>query len=344
MLKERILYNNEMEPEIYMDEEGVYEYKISDIENYEVYQKISTINSYYLKKVKILSVFEGKFAYAEKYVFGRTLSELLDEEVLKQSQAKKWIHELINAIETLHEKGVIHRDIKPDNIVISELGTLVLIDFNISRLYKENQENDTTLFGTKGYAPPEQFGFSQTSSKTDYYALGKVIELIAKKADLNLEKVVKKCTYFNPENRYHDIDDIRRDINRYSKDIEYEKIDSVDRTNGMLSDKISTKIMKIIWSKYQKEWTIKRKALNWLDLFWFILVVYACLSVIVEEASANSIIEMYLVIIYFILIGGMAIRSFRSSKTATKYYVVFGIYIGSAAIFTVIHNIFNIFG
>ena len=81
------------------------------------------------------------------------------------------------AVRELHEcinPPVIHRDLKPSNIIISPSGPQ-LIDFGIARLWHEDAECDTTHFGTRCYAPPEQFGFGQTSVRSDIYALGKVL-------------------------------------------------------------------------------------------------------------------------------------------------------------------------
>lgn len=332
MLKKRILYNDEMQPEVYIDEEGIYEYKVSTSENFDVYKKISEINYEHIKRVKILSVFEKNFVYAEKYVFGKTLTELLAQnEDLSQHHAQKMIHELISAIEILHEKKIIHRDIKPDNIVISELGSLVLIDFNISRLYKEFQENDTTLFGTKGYAPPEQFGFAQTNSKADYYALGKVIKLIAKKSDLDLTKVVEKCTDFNPENRYQNINDIRQDIDKY-----------INLKKPTRSKKELKLALEFIWPDYDT-WSLLKKSINWLELFIFALFVIAYIGVIVEQTSPSTLIELVLVAGYIIAMLYVALQSMRNDKIKTKYLKTFGLYFVVGVIFTMLHDMFKIF-
>ena len=77
---------------------------------------------------------------------------------------------------------VIHRDLKPSNIMISgadaapagrvALSSLVLIDLGIAREWREGADADTVKFGTRPYAPPEQYGFGQTSVRRDVYALG----------------------------------------------------------------------------------------------------------------------------------------------------------------------------
>ena len=57
---------------------------------------------------------------------------------------------------------IIHRDIKPKNIIVRDDGSVALIDFGISRVYKKETASDTVISGTEGFAPPEKYGFMQT--------------------------------------------------------------------------------------------------------------------------------------------------------------------------------------
>lgn len=84
------------------------------------------------------------------------------------------------AVAELHrafDPPVVHRDLKPANIIVSEGPSglsATLIDFGIARRYREGAATDTTRFGTRSYAPPEQYGFGQTSVRSDIYALGMI--------------------------------------------------------------------------------------------------------------------------------------------------------------------------
>lgn len=69
---------------------------------------------------------------------------------------------------------IIHRDLKPGNIMLSE-GRVVLIDLGIARIWQEGQPRDTVRLGTPGYAPPEQYGYGQTTVQSDIYAAGMVM-------------------------------------------------------------------------------------------------------------------------------------------------------------------------
>ena len=80
---------------------------------------------------------------------------------------------------------VIHRDLKPSNIIVSganyapdvgmTFSSLVIIDLGIARVWRDGADADTVKFGTRSYAPPEQYGFGQTSVRSDIYALGALL-------------------------------------------------------------------------------------------------------------------------------------------------------------------------
>ena len=122
--------------------------------------------------------------------------------------------EICAILRRLHRQDppVIHRDIKPENIIRTPEGQLYLIDFGISRRFEAGACRDTQVLGTPASAPPEQFGFRQTDTRSDVYALGVLLhELAAGTPFLDqgtvppvLQPVIQRCTRFAPEDRYPD--------------------------------------------------------------------------------------------------------------------------------------------
>lgn len=112
--------------------------------------------------------------------------------------------ELCEVLEFIHRNGIIHRDIKPSNVLVANDGHIRLIDFDAARQHKEEASTDTRYLGTKGYAAPEQFGFSQTDPTADIYALGVTMKTVmGKLADSRkYRRIIRKCTEFDPVNRY----------------------------------------------------------------------------------------------------------------------------------------------
>ena len=111
------------------------------------------------------------------FVEGKSLSERLIEcgGPLSEAEVLPWIRQVADALEYLHTRTppVIHRDIKPDNIIITQEGRAILVDFGISKVYEASK---STTVGAKavtpGYSPPEQYGRGRTDARSDVYALG----------------------------------------------------------------------------------------------------------------------------------------------------------------------------
>ena len=156
-----------------------------------------------------------------EYIEGASLSEVVKEQELTQNQIVDICVKLCDILNYLHTRPqpVIHRDIKPENVILTENEDVYLIDFDIARIFKPDAESDTLFFGTKGYAPPEQYGFAQTDGRADIYSFGVLLRFLLtgnirenKNVRLYrpLEKIIAKCTAFSPENRYGDMRAVKR--------------------------------------------------------------------------------------------------------------------------------------
>lgn len=110
-------------------------------------------------------------------VAGETLAEAVAAATDRLDLVRRLFPDLCDAVSELHElfdPPIIHRDLKPGNVMASA-GGVTLIDLGIARTWREGGEQDTTHFGTRAYAPPEQFGFGQTDVTSDVYALGMLL-------------------------------------------------------------------------------------------------------------------------------------------------------------------------
>lgn len=158
------------------------------------------------------------------YIEGETLEKILERYGAQpEDVVVEWAMQLCDALMYLHSQNppIIYRDMKPGNIMLKPEGNLKVFDFGIAREYKEKSLADTTILGTKGYCPPEQYGSRQTDARSDIYALGMTMHHLLTGKDPrvagyeyasirqyrpelsgSLERIVDKCTALDPEKRY----------------------------------------------------------------------------------------------------------------------------------------------
>jgi serine/threonine protein kinase len=118
-----------------------------------------------------------------EYIPGQTLEEYMQKApggYLPESMVVEMGEKLVSTLGKLHtdNRQVIFRDVKPANIMITPDDKLYLIDFGIARFFTPGQKRDTTPLGTPGYAPPEQYGRTQTDGRADIYSLGMTLQTL----------------------------------------------------------------------------------------------------------------------------------------------------------------------
>ena len=160
-------------------------------------------------------------------ISGQTLQEAVYENDPSLELVARVFPMLCDAVTELHtefDPPIIHRDLKPSNIILTGQG-LCLIDFGISREYREGADADTTHFGTREFAPPEQYGFGQTGTYSDVYSLGMILffcltEQIpdsqvrgagfrSPRIPEPLRRVIAKATALDPQERFRDSGELK---------------------------------------------------------------------------------------------------------------------------------------
>lgn len=189
-----------------------------------------------------------------EFVFGNNLDKIVYTKMgVDPKIAEKWMVQLCNGVETLHQKNIIHRDITPNNVMIDYEGNIKLIDFNISRERKQSASRDTTVMGTAGYASPEQFGFAQTGFGADIYAMGVLLNFMLtgkmpneKLCSGKYASIVKKATQIKEEDRYSNVYQMELALQGNGN----EKLSFADKfllnLPGFRSNKTSHKVIAII--------------------------------------------------------------------------------------------------
>ena len=190
--------------------------------------------------VRIVDIIDnGNVIYIiEDFVEGETLEALLDADGAQPEElVVEWGKQLCEAFDYLHTRTppIIYRDMKPANVMLTPEGKLRVIDFGIAREYKEHNLKDTTSLGTRGYAPPEQFG-GKTDARSDIYSLGvtlfqlvtgrdpclastelKPVRQIDPKLSEGIETIIQKCVQHDPANRYQSCVELLYDLEHISE-------------------------------------------------------------------------------------------------------------------------------
>ena len=150
-----------------------------------------------------------------EYVEGTPLDRYVAQRKPGQEKAVELAVSLCEILTYLHGRTppVIHRDIKPKNLVMDHQGELWLIDFGISRVFNPNKAEDTVSCGTRNFSAPEQYGYAQTDARADVFSLGILLGwlltgecnrdlILPRIANRRLGRIVEKCTAFAPKDRY----------------------------------------------------------------------------------------------------------------------------------------------
>jgi len=119
---------------------------------------------------------EGQYLVMD-YIEGRELTDIITDErtFVSETQVLGWIDQVCSALEYLHGQtpSVIHRDVKPQNIIIDEDDHAILVDFGIFKLFDSQVSTAKGARGvTPGYSPPEQYGRGRTDARSDEYSVG----------------------------------------------------------------------------------------------------------------------------------------------------------------------------
>ncbi len=149
------------------------------------------------------------------FIKGKPLDEIARERHFSERQALDIAVQLCDILTYLHAQipSIIHRDIKPQNIIMDDSGKITLIDFGISRTYDESAQEDTLFLGTRHFAAPEQYGFSQTDRRSDIFSMGILLcwlctgkvdvkQAVKNISNRRLVKAIMKCTAFDPCDRF----------------------------------------------------------------------------------------------------------------------------------------------
>lgn len=182
---------------------------------------------------------KNKRVLIQEFVQGKTLFEVIERE-LEEKEVESAVIQLTDVVAHAHDIGIIHRDIKPGNIMVKPDGAIKLLDFGAAKELKE-QEMSGTVTGSRPYMSPEQI-MGKSQRRSDVWALGVVMYVLYtgmlpfyhdvekvlmdmilelpspspskfnENIDPEIERIILKCLEKSVENRYLDAGALREDI------------------------------------------------------------------------------------------------------------------------------------
>src|SRR5437773_2700367 len=151
-----------------------------------------------LNHPNVVSVFDtgsdnGTHFIIMEYVQGKTLAEVIKEEApLAPERATRIAQDVADALAFAHDAGIVHRDVKPGNIMLSPGGDVKVMDFGIARATSSESLTQTaTVLGTATYFSPEQAQGEGVDARSDVYSLGIVLyEMLTGRPPFNGDSAV----------------------------------------------------------------------------------------------------------------------------------------------------------
>lgn len=209
-----------------------------DVSKFNSYNNIVSIHDFFEENDTAYMVME--------YLEGKTLKEYMDDNnTIDESMQLHIAFSILEVLKTIHSKGIIHRDISPDNIFICSNFNIKLIDFGAAKNDTQNDARTVSVVLKKGYAPIEQYSAkSIVSPKVDIYAFGATMYYLLtrtmpvpsvdrvinddlvepKKLNPNISdewnKVILKCMQIKAEDRYNSAEEIQKDLMGKGNDAE----------------------------------------------------------------------------------------------------------------------------
>ena len=231
-----------MKPELFENEELVRRFKNES-------KAISLLNHPNIIKVLDVSITPTEKYIVVEYIDGITLKEYIENrKILTVRETVRFTQTILDAIGYAHQNGIIHRDMKPQNVMLLRDGTIRIMDFGIARLSTANQHTVTDkAIGSVHYISPEQVKGKESDARSDIYSIGimmyemltgvlpftgdsavnvamkqvnetaKLPSRIVDAVPEGLEQIVMKAMEKNPADRYQSADEMIADLKRFKE-------------------------------------------------------------------------------------------------------------------------------
>ncbi len=212
----------------------------------------SALNHPNITTIFEIKEFDGRVYLSMEFVEGKTLKKLIEQEVPPTKKALDLAIQVCDGLMAAHEKGIVHRDIKSDNIMVSPKGQVKIMDFGLAKVKGATKLTKAgSTLGTAAYMAPEQARGEEVDQRSDIFSLGVVLyELFTGRLPFRgehhaalvyalmneepppiarfnetvspeLARIVSKAMAKEADERYQHVDDMLADLRRERKGLEY---------------------------------------------------------------------------------------------------------------------------
>lgn len=207
-----------------------------------------------LSHPNIVRIFDVNFGDRIQYIVMELIDGITIKEYIEKKQKLSWkdtVHftvQILRALQHAHDKGIVHRDIKPQNIMLLQDGTIKVMDFGIARFARDERRSHDKAIGSVHYISPEQASGGITDAKSDLYSVGVIMyEMLTGKLPFNgetpeevavkqmqatavrprqldesipegLEEIIIRAMQKSPGKRYQSAAEMLRDIDEFKRD------------------------------------------------------------------------------------------------------------------------------
>lgn len=198
----------------HVESRKLYVKKIVSSHNLEIYHILKRERFASIPTIKELIEEDDRLIVIEEYISGQNLEEILAQRLFSEEETRRILMDLCQILKPLHDydSPIIHRDIKPSNLILDGQNHLYLIDFDASKNYDPEKTRDTVLMGTEDYAAPEQYGFQQSSEKTDIFSIGVLANKMLTgrlpsetRTAGAFHSIIEKCLSIDPQDRFSSV-------------------------------------------------------------------------------------------------------------------------------------------
>jgi serine/threonine protein kinase len=236
----------------------------------------SALNHNNITTIHEISEFEGQLFIAMELVEGKTLKQLVEHEILPAKTILDIAIQVCDGLAAAHEKGIVHRDIKSENIMVTPKGQAKIMDFGLAKVKGATKlTKESSTLGTAAYMSPEQAQGEEVDLRSDIFSFGVVLyELLTgklpfrgehhaalmyaivneepspvarfnEKVSPEIEHIVTKALSKDRDERYQHSDELLADLRHERKKLEYAKAGYVAAEGSSVTSKPKRRWMRI---------------------------------------------------------------------------------------------------